>query len=182
MSENAESRKKGTRIGTLPGVLIILAAIVVLFLFVRPTVITPRHYMTNEAAAISTLRTIYKAQEGYRAHWGSYCAAFDALREAKAVNLKFAQGTATYSHILLPSKEDNARTVKGIATGGEKTGYVYEMVVWHALDRWSVSATPSEPGRTGKRSLYIDQSGVVRTEKCERANDKPADANSPALN
>lgn len=181
MTDNAETPKKGIRIGTLPGVLIILAAIIVLVLFVRPTVVTPRRYMTNEAAAISTLRTIYEAQKGYRTRWGRYVT-LDALREARAISLGFTGGTAIHRSIILHSDEDNTVTVKGIATGGEKSGYVYEMVVWNTLDCWSGFAKPSEPGKTGKRSFYIDQTGVVRLEKYESMDDKPAGADSPTLN
>jgi hypothetical protein len=42
---------------------------------------------------------------------------------------------------------------------------------------YTLNADPVEPGKTGFRHFYIDQTGIIRYS----ASDKPADVNSPAL-
>lgn len=44
---------------------------------------------------------------------------------------------------------------------------------------WSVVAVPLEPGVSGCRSFYLDQSGVVRWERCKSRSDAAAGPMSP---
>lgn len=134
----------------------ILFALVACIFLVRIHTVPPGRPIVNEAAAISTLRTIYKAQEGYRQRWGSY-ASLGKLQDTGAVDVKFR-------------RESTARL---------RSGYCFTFRVYS--DRWNATAVPAGPGKTGKRSFYIDQTGTIRSLPYESDSDSPADANSPPL-
>lgn len=62
---------------------------------------------------------------------------------------------------------------------GKKNGYIFELKAEKNI--WSCVARPENPGKTGKRSFFIDQNGVIRYKKCTSHRDSLADKDSDVL-
>lgn len=88
---------------------------------------------TNEMIAISALQVIANSEKGYKA--GSKNGPYASMRDL--VDAK-----------LFPLEEF------------DKYGYKYEITVMG--DQFEAVATPKEYGKTGKRSFFVDKSGVIR--------------------
>lgn len=88
---------------------------------------------TNEAIAISALQTIANAERAYKA--GSKNGPYATMQE------------------LVDGKTFPLEAF-------DKYGYKYEITVMG--DQFEAVATPKEYGKTGKRSFFVDKSGVVR--------------------
>jgi hypothetical protein len=95
----------------------------------------------NESVAIGTLRVINTAEALYReADRGHnnklvYAKSLKELRDADLIDPVLASGT--------------------------KHGYVFSVESKEDL-LWSATAVPQSPGKTGDRSFFIDESGVIR--------------------
>ncbi len=109
---------------------------------------------SNEAAAISALRTLSSAQELYTTRFGSY-------------------GT-------LEQLADRRMIDRNLASGSRK-GFVFKVKVTRNGRGWEATARPNKPGQTGARSFYIGSDGVVRAEECMSARDETATGKSPVL-
>jgi hypothetical protein len=109
---------------------------------------------SNEAAAISALRTLSSAQELYRTRYGNY-GTLEQLADRRMIDRSLSSGNR-----------------KGFTFKVEVTGKGWE---------WEATARPEKPGQTGKRSFHIGTDGVIRTEECTSARDKTADGKSPVL-
>jgi len=106
---------------------------------------------TNEALAISSLRTISTACEGYRAvsSPAGYPPVLETLGNIAPPYLNRPLATAT-------------------APPGTR-GYYYTYVLVNN-GYYTCTATPTEPGITGNRIFFIDASGVI---KLNDANGQP---------
>jgi hypothetical protein len=111
----------------------------------------------NETSAVAALRTIGSAQHLYHARYKTYTT-LDLLHAAHAIRPELAKATTPE---------------------GAKDGYYFR--VTPGDDQWSGVALPAQPGKTGKRSFYMDHMAVVRQAKCESAADPPAGPGSPEL-
>jgi len=156
MEQNTEQSKKHS-LFSKPGVFSIalllgILCIVIVF-FSVPYWYSPCG--SPEAAAISALRTLSSAQELYNTRWSKY-------------------GNMTELH-----KADTIDAVLAEATTPEhsKSGYYFRMSPGE--DGWSCVALPAEPGYTGERSFFIDETGEIREEPCMSKSDPPANRNSP---
>lgn len=89
----------------------------------------------NEASAVAALRDICHAQSDHMRLTGSYAKNLELLRERGFLGLK------------------------------NQAGYHFEMMVSRDAREFEVRAHPIEPGVTGVRHFYIDQSGVLRWSK-----------------
>jgi hypothetical protein len=87
----------------------------------------------NESMAQSTLRTVVSAQETYKATVGK--GSFGTLDQLVSANL-------------IPKEMLGNRGYKIDATT--------------SATRFEVTAVPTEYGKTGKRSFFVDESGVLR--------------------
>ncbi|HKO60280.1 MAG TPA: DUF3352 domain-containing protein [Pyrinomonadaceae bacterium] len=87
---------------------------------------------TNESIAKNVLRTITSAQETFRQTKGGSYGSVDELVDAGLLVKEFL----------------------------DKHGYRIEMTV--QSNRFEATAAPMEYGKTGRRSFYIDQSGILR--------------------
>ena len=102
---------------------------------------------SNEAAAIGALRTLTTAQALYR----------EGDKDKNQV-LDYARDLEDLSHVGL---------IDGILGMGTKQGYLFR--IESADDfRWSASATPQAPGKSGDRSFFVDESGVIRAREATR--------------
>lgn len=97
---------------------------------------------SNEAASIGALRTLTTAQALYRE------------------GDKDKNGTLDYA----ASLEDLRRVglIDGVLGGGTKQGYRFE-IVEGTEERWSATAVPLQPGKSGDRSFFADESGIIRS-------------------
>lgn len=108
----------------------------------------------NEAAAIATLRTLVVVQSLYR----------DVDKNG--------DGQANFA----PTFEELARydLIDAVLASGVRQGYRFELSATDS--EFQVVATPVEPGRSGRRSFFVDDSGVIRFVKEGRP-----DAASPPI-
>ncbi|MEM7260509.1 MAG: type II secretion system protein [Planctomycetota bacterium] len=120
---------------TLIELMIVVSILAIVASVAIPSLLSSRK-AANEASTISMLRTAHTVNELYRSRFGEY---------APNENDWVAAG-------LLP--EDNG----GIA-GGPR-GYDFTYV--GGLTVWDVVAVPSDPGHTGDRSFYADETGIIR--------------------
>jgi type IV pilus assembly protein PilA len=119
----------------------------------------------NEAAAVSSLRTLNSALVMYNSTYGTLPS-----------ELKNLEPPASGS----PNK-DAADLVAADLASGTKYGYVFHYEASSSngtstLDVYRITAEPQMPNQTGMRYFYTDQSGVTRFARGERATE-----NSPPI-
>jgi hypothetical protein len=136
-----KDRPSGLPIFVLLGVvgLIVVGAGLVLVRFANAD---PIVNSMNETRAIGALKTISMAQTLYRE------------------GDKDRDGTLDYA----PDLQILGRTqlIDPLLGSGTKDGYVFETHNGPAVEfQWFATADPLEPGRSGLRFFYIDQSGVI---------------------
>ena len=93
----------------------------------------PPQTVKNERAAMSTLWQISHAQQNYKENGGS--SRYGSLEELVKAEMLSEESL----------KSEN-----------------YKFSITLTADGFEVSAVPVEYGKTGKRSLFIDQSGIMR--------------------
>jgi ribosomal protein S27E len=135
-----------------------VAVVVILLVVYLPSAFTSNPSPANEASAISALRTLSSAQELFCTRYGTY-GDLDDVYQANMIDVRLAQAT-----------ED----------GVPKSGYVF-VVESSGSSSWTGIAFPAEPGVTGGRSFFIDETGVIRWEPCRSWSDQRAGPNSPPL-
>lgn len=111
----------------------------------------------NESSAISTLRTLSSVQSQYEYKYGRY-AALSELCNAGLID---------------------GNLVTAITPDQARWGYYY--VVFRGKDCWSVVAAPAEPGKSGRRSFYMDSTGVIHYAGCATENAAVAGPDSPRI-
>jgi type IV pilus assembly protein PilA len=89
----------------------------------------------NEASAIASLRTVSSMQSIYRVRFGSY---------------------ATLTDLTTNGYMDDSYS------DGEKSGYVFSSSAVPSEVAWALSAQPLNPGVSGDRRFFVDESGVIR--------------------
>ena len=128
-------RSTGQQAFTLLELLIVITLIAVISAIALPGLIGAR-IAGNEASALSALRTCCTVQEQYRSRFGVY-----------ATNL----GTLGINGY-----------VDSVLAAGSKSGYLFAISGVVANTAWTLNADPVDPGRTGDRYFFVDQSGVLR--------------------
>ncbi len=154
---------------TLVELMIVVSVVALLAAMALPLLLRAR-MSTNETSALAGLRTIMTAEVQFQT--GSFTDAdgdnvgdFGPLNGAASL-VNPAPGTEPFIDDLLAT--------------GIKSGYTYVLNVDNAGagdEAFTCVARPITYGRTGVRSFYVDESGVVRY---ETANVVPT-ANSPPL-
>ncbi len=131
---------KNERGFTLIELMIVIAIIAIIAAIAIPNLIEARKG-SNEAAAIGALRTITTSQA--------------LFREGD----KDKNGTLDYA----PSLEalEKVGLIDRVLASGTKQGYLYRVEQADEL-RFSATATPVTPGKSGDRSFFVDESGVIR--------------------
>lgn len=130
-------RRKGF---TLVEIMIVVAIIALLAAIAIPNLLRAR-LNANEAAAISSLRTISTACESYRA----------------------AQSPVTYPANLaaLGAPASNPPYIDNTLAGAQKQGYNFGYALVNA-NQYTCTATPVTANVTGTRTFFVDESGVIR--------------------
>ena len=142
-----------------PAVVAVLIAAVAVFVIriTIPNLFSPPEYAVNETKAIEALRTLGSAQHLYHARYKVYTT-LEVLHSVHAIDLALAKATTP----------ENA-----------KDGYYFR--IEPGKDQWKGVALPAQPGKTGKRSFYMDHMAVIRQAKCESTEDPPANPTSPEV-
>ena len=129
---------------TLVEIMIVVAIIALLAAVAIPNLLRAR-LNANEGAAIGNMHTVVTAMGSFQANQSppSYPATLAAL------------GTATPPYI------------DSVLSGGTKQGYTFAYTAGTADSRgavndYTVVAAPQVPGKTGNRSFFADESGVIR--------------------
>ena len=118
---------------TLVELLIVLAFCVAIGAFAYRSM-TVSHAHPPSARANYLLTTLVEANEEYKRRSGSYARSLESLGEASLINPVFAQSS--------------------------ESGYDFVYTV--SADGWRCQGNPSIPRTTGRRFLFVDQTGVVR--------------------
>lgn len=112
----------------------------------------------NEASAVGSLRTLVSAAAQFQVDHNRYPDALENLGPADG-------GKPT---------EQGADLIDATLASGRKSGYLF---FYRSVDSaYTINADPVTAGTTGARHFFIDQTGVIRSER-----DRPADAHSPPL-
>jgi hypothetical protein len=96
---------------------------------------------SNEAAAIGALRTLTTAQSLFREG-----------DEDKNGVLDYASSLKILGKV---------GVIDRVLASGKKQGYVFKILEASQFT-WSATAEPATPGASGKRSFFVDESGVIR--------------------
>lgn len=131
-------RRLGRKGFTLVEIMIVVAIIALLAAIAIPNLLRARHN-ANETAAIGSLRTISTACESFRA----------------------AQTPTTYPAGLGTLSGATPPYIDNTLGGGTKQGYGFAYGFVN-VNQYTCTATPTNPGITGTRVFFVDESGVVR--------------------
>jgi len=126
---------------TLIELMIVIAIVAIIAALAVPNLLEARK-ASNEAAAVSALRTIATAQSLFREgdkdknSTLDYATSLDALATAAGV-------------------------IDPVLQSGTKQGYLFSI---NSATQFTFSATasPAVPGKSGDRYFYVDESGVIR--------------------
>ncbi len=129
--------------------LIVVAIILIIAAIALPNLMRSR-IAANETTAIANLRTISTANVIYTTQWGiGYAAQLADLGGSGAISPTSAQ-------LLDP-----------ILAGSTKNGYTYTYVAGPVspggtIDTYSINVDPQNPGTSGQRYFFMNESGVIR--------------------
>ena len=104
----------------------------------------------NESSAMDSLKAIHKANEQCFARSGKYADSLASLTAAASLDGQLGSGT--------------------------KSGYAFDY--WSDGRNWDVVAEPTTPGVSGKRSFFVDTSGVIRSSEGSVPTSKSPPADS----
>ncbi|MBI3404506.1 MAG: hypothetical protein HY046_03505, partial [Acidobacteria bacterium] len=111
----------------------------------------------NETSAVASLRTLMVVNLQYAAAYGGYATSLTQFGPAET-----------------PS-EAAADLIDKVLASGTKNGYNFIYMAGASDEKgkvtsFSILAEPAEPGKSGKRFFFIDQTGVIRYESMGRAH------------
>ena len=129
-----EGRRRHAAGFTLIELIVVVAVLAVIAVMTIPALLNSKK-QTNESATVANLRTISQAQLQYRTRFGTY-GELDDLSNAQLTASTFVDGT--------------------------RQGYTFTSANTADVSRWTIIAEPENPGVSGDRHFYIDQSGVIR--------------------
>ncbi len=118
---------------TLLELMIVVSVVAILVALAIPS-LTDSRKVTNESATIAALRNLCSAQEMYRNRFGVY-GGFDELAARNLIDPTYQQAA--------------------------RRGYVFSAGA-NGSDSWVATAVPQEPGSSGDRYFFIDESAVIR--------------------
>ena len=135
---------------TLVEIMIVVAIIVVLLAISVPGILRQR-MTANEAAAVTSLKTISWAAITYRTSHSSFPVVLADLNSSEPVY------------------------IDSVLASGTKQGYLFNLT--GSTNSFNVTAIPSIQNITGVRNFYVDVSGVIRAS----ANGTADNASSPLI-
>jgi type IV pilus assembly protein PilA len=137
--------------------LLVSIAIILIILTIAVPMVQYAKLNADETAVIREVQTIHQAQMQYQSQFGKYAIKLSELGPPD-------QGA---------SGPQAASLIPRSLARGEKNGYVFSMTP--AASGYTVTAVPKTFGRTGRRTFYIDQDGIVH----QNWGREPATESSP---
>ena len=124
--------------------LIVVAIILIIAAIAIPNLLRSK-MAANEASAVGSLRTLNTSSVAFSTTYGNYPTKLTDLGPSTAP-------TSTAADLI-----DSA------LVSGSKSGYGFTFTgVTPSYQQYSITALPLNPGVTGQRYFYTDQSGVIR--------------------
>jgi prepilin-type N-terminal cleavage/methylation domain-containing protein len=152
-------KQYGARIGfSLIELLIVIALILIIAGLALPNLMRSK-VSANEASAMSTLRTLYGAEQRYSGTYNTFSADLDSLGPPASGEAP-SQTSADLVDALLAGR------LGGTSTSFVKSGYRFSYTpvgTFPAIERYQAVADPLSRGSTGQRSFFVDQSGTIRS-------------------
>ena len=139
--------------------LLVVISIILIILFFAVPKMASIQANARETGAISTMKTIYAAQIQYQSTFNKFAGSLAQLGPPAGTG-----GT---------EGPESAGLIAGSLAAGESSGYVFTLT--STAQGYTVSAVPKTFGTTGRRTFYLDQSGVIR----QNWGQEPATVNSP---
>ncbi|MGB6430179.1 MAG: prepilin-type N-terminal cleavage/methylation domain-containing protein [Candidatus Acidiferrales bacterium] len=133
--------------------LIVVAIILIIAAIAIPNLLRSK-MAANEASAVGSLRTLNTSCVTYSTTYGGFPSSLNALG---------GEGTTA-----LPTST-SAELIDNVLQTGTKTGYTFSFSSGAAdsagnIDNYIINASPINPGVTGLRYFYTDQTGVIRAD------------------
>ena len=146
--------------------LIVVAVILTIAAIAIPNFIQSK-IRANEAAAVQNMRNITTGEVVYSTTYGiGFSSTFAKL------------GPPPGGSLFMDA--NNAGLIDDVLAAGTKAGYQYSYLASAAVggmvSAYTITASPVNPGMTGQRYFFTDQSGVIRS-----STSGPADVNSTPL-
>jgi type IV pilus assembly protein PilA len=127
--------------------LVVVAIILIIASIAVPNLMRSK-MATNEASAVSALRTLNTASVSYSTSYGIYPGALASLGPMV--------GTSPTSA--------TADLIDSVLAGGTKSGYTITYTPGSSSVSYTITAAPTTAGVTGTRYFFTDQSGVIRAD------------------
>lgn len=152
MTEKSKLRQGGF---TLIEIMIVVGIIVILVTFAIPLMLRSR-INANEAAALANIRTIYNSCQAYYSN-----------------NLPHTYPPNSLSDLTTPASIP--AYIDSVLASGTKQGYQYSYQFVNE-EQFKLYVNPTYTNRTGVRHFFVDETGVVRQD-----SENQADENDPAV-
>ena len=136
--------------------LIVVAIILIIAAIAIPNLLRSK-MAANEASAVGSLRTLNTSSVAFSTTYGNYPTKLTDLGPSTAP-------TSTAADLI-----DSA------LVSGSKSGYSFTYSSATPYQQYSITAGPTNPGVTGQRYFFTDQSGVIRvnTSAAATSTDSP---------
>jgi hypothetical protein len=163
----------GRILGTflLSAVLCVVAALAFVAWLKRPTNV-------NEARAISDLRIVISGQAAWQsANGGYYEGDLSCLASPGRCLPDYPPDAPTFLDRALASQQPKDGYARAFVAGRPPKRIDRRVSSASSVETWSYTARPIARGRTGYRSFFTDETGVIRATD----EDRPANASDPPI-
>jgi prepilin-type N-terminal cleavage/methylation domain-containing protein len=138
--------------------LIVVAIILIIAAIAIPNLLRSK-IAANESSAVGSLRSLNTACVTYATAYGGFPSSLTALG---------GEGSGT------GASSTSAQLIDNVLQSGVKTGYNFTFSAGTAdaannIDYYIINANPVNPGTTGMRYFYTDQTGVIRADTAQAA-------------
>ena len=134
--------------------LIVVAIILIIAAIAIPNLMRSR-MAANEASAVGSIRTINTAEVTYASAYPD---------QGFASGLSLLGGSASSCATSTGATSSTACLIDSVLASGTKSGYSFVLVGGGTVpnNTFTDNADPVNPGQSGQRHFYSDQSGVIR--------------------
>jgi type IV pilus assembly protein PilA len=130
--------------------LIVVAIILIIAAIAIPNLLRSK-MAANEASAVGSLRTINTSAVAFSTTYGNYPTVLKDMGPSTAP-------TSTAADL-----------IDSVLANSSKSGYTFGYTATTPYPSYTLNAGPSNPGVTGQRYFYTDQTGVIRADTSSAA-------------